>query len=43
MAINIPATLDEFTADWLTQAFEVEEKNYAPVVSVNAERIAVGE
>ncbi len=43
MVMNIPATLDEFTADWLTQAFEVEEMNYAPVISVNAERIAVGE
>ncbi|MEG3585699.1 MAG: hypothetical protein VX353_00225, partial [Actinomycetota bacterium] len=43
MAINIPTTLDDFTADWLTQVFSAEEMNYAPVISVNAERIAVGE
>ena len=43
MALNIPNSLDEFTADWVTRAFAAKEENYAPVIEVNSERIAVGE
>ena len=43
MDLNITSTLDDFTIDWLNEAFLVSGNNYGPVVSLVSERIAVGE
>ena len=43
MDLNIPSTLDDFTIDWLNEAFLVSGNNYGPIVSLVSERIAVGE
>ncbi len=43
MELDIPTSLDAFTAEWLTDVFRNTEENHAPVIKVTAERIAVGE
>ncbi|MEC8767535.1 MAG: phosphotransferase, partial [Actinomycetota bacterium] len=43
MDFEIPISLDDFTAQWLTTAFEHNGRGHGPVTEVRAERIAVGE
>ena len=43
MDFEIPISLDDFTAQWLTTAFEHDGRGHGPVTEVYAERIAVGE
>ena len=43
MELEIPTSLEHFTSDWLTIALTHADKDYGPVSSVHAERIAVGE
>ena len=43
MDFEIPISLDDFTAQWLTTAFEHDGRGHGPVTEVRAERIAVGE
>ena len=43
MDLEIPITLDGFTSQWLTTAFEHDGRGYGTVTAARAERIAVGE
>ena len=43
MALSIPGSLDDFDADWLTQALYASGVTSSVVADVVAERIAIGE
>ena len=43
MALNIPESLEDFDANWLTQALVASGATSSVVTDVVAERIAIGE